>query len=304
MTDDGPPREEFEPDPLEHVRVRPGMTVGELAAQYGRGGIGARDVHEAVECTAEMFGDDDVTTFMGLAGAMVPGGMRQLVTDLLRDGHVDALVTTGANLTHDAIEAIGGHHHHGREDAPDRTAREHDEQLRTEGGDRIYDVYLPQEHFAAFEDHLRESVFPAFKGTVSIRGFTAELGRANAAVNDREDVAADPGVAAAAYETDVPVYCAAIQDSVLGLQAWMYSQVSPFSLDALADMTELNDLAHEAGRAGAIPGSPLIPSRTLTTALARPSSETNSRMETVRSTSGKTSSRRCASKSAKCSWWR
>jgi len=34
--------------------------------------------------------------------------MRQIVTDLIADGHVDDFVTTGANLTHDAIEAIGG----------------------------------------------------------------------------------------------------------------------------------------------------------------------------------------------------
>ncbi|MDZ7701243.1 MAG: deoxyhypusine synthase [Halobacteriales archaeon] len=251
MTDDGPPREEFEADPLGHVRVRPGMTVGELAGEYGRGGIGAQDVHDAVECTAEMFGADDVTTFMGLAGAMVPGGMRQLVADLLRDGHVDALVTTGANLTHDAIEAIGGHHHHGRTGAPDRTEREHDEGLRGEGVDRIYNVYLPQEHFTELETHLRSEVFPRLERPVAIAELTAELGRANAEVNEREGVDADPGIAAAAYEHDVPIYAPAVQDSVLGIQAWMYSQLSEFALDALGDMTALSDLAHDADRAGA-----------------------------------------------------
>ena len=251
MTDEGADRTEFEADPLGHARVRGGMTVGELAAEYGRAGVGARDVHEAVELLAEMFAEDDVRTFMGLAGAMVPGGMRRLVSDLVREGHVDALVTTGANLTHDAIEAIGGHHHHGRAGAPGKTEREHDETLRAEGVDRIYNVYLPQEHFTALEDHLRGEVFPALERPVSIAELTAELGRANAAVNEREGVAADPGVAAAAYEAGVPIYAPAVQDSVLGLQAWMYSQVSDFTLDALADMTDLSDQAHEAERTGA-----------------------------------------------------
>ncbi|PSQ43151.1 deoxyhypusine synthase [Halobacteriales archaeon SW_7_68_16] len=244
-------REEFDHAPIGHATVRGGMTVGELAAEYGEAGVGAATMHEAVDIYAEMLADD-VTTFVGLAGAMVPTGMRRIVADLIRDGHVDALVTTGATLTHDAIEAIGGKHHHGRDHQPGKSLREHDEQLRDEEVDRIYDVYLPQEHFALFEDHLRSEVFPAFEGAVSIREFTAELGRANAAVNDREGIDERAGVAAGAYDADVPVYCPAIQDSVLGLQAWMHSRVSKFTLDALADMSHLNDLAHEADSAGAL----------------------------------------------------
>ena len=255
MTDDHEPeREEFSHDPVEHARVEAGMSVSELVAEYGRAGFGAGRLAEAVDVTAELFADD-VTVFFGLAGAMVPAGMRRVVSDLIRDGYVDALITTGANLTHDSIEAIGGKHHHGEERAEGRTLREHDEQLREEEVDRIYDVYLPQEHFTAFEWHLREEVFPTFESEdgerVTIEEFVAELGRANANINEREDIEEDPGIAAAAYEADVPVYCPAIQDSVLGLQAWLRSQVSPFTLDALGDMSGLNDLAHDADRAGA-----------------------------------------------------
>ena len=247
-------REKFRPDPIGHAEVRAGMTVGELVEQYGEAGIGAATVHEAVDVYAEML-DDDVTVFLGLAGAMIPTGMRRVVSDLIRDGHVDALVTTGANLTHDTIEAIGGKHHHGAvhgdEDSGTSTY-EHDEALRDEGVDRIYNVYLPQEHFALFEDHLRSNVFSALDGAVSIRELTAELGRANAERNREEGIEEDAGVAAAADENDVPVYCPAVQDSVLGIQAWMYSQIEDFTLDALRDMTHLSDLAFEAESAGAL----------------------------------------------------
>ncbi len=256
MTEDS--REAFDHDPVAHAEAQAGMTVGELAAEYGSAGFGAGALHEAVDIYAEML-EDGVTNFVGLAGAMVPAGMRQVVAGLVRDGHVDALVTTGANLTHDTIEAIGGHHHHGEEPAEEKR-RAHDEQLREEGVDRIYDVYLPQEHFTAFESHLRSEVFPALaeEGTVSIQRLTEELGRANAETNatgdgtDGDGVDADPGIAAAAYEADVPVYCPAVQDSVLGLQAWMYGQTSDFSLDALADMDRLTDQASHADEAGAL----------------------------------------------------
>ena len=223
------------------------MTVADLAAEYGKAGIGAANLSEAIDVAGEMFAREETTVFFGLAGAMVPAGMRRVVSDLIRAGHIDALVTTGANLTHDSIEAIGGKHHHGRDAHPDLDERAFDERLRDEEVDRIYNVYLPQEHFALFEQHLRAEVFDAIgEETVSIADFTRELGRANADVNAREAVTEDAGIAAAAYECDVPVYAPAIQDSVLGLQAWLRSQVSGFSLDALSDMSPLNDLAYEA----------------------------------------------------------
>ena len=261
MSDDepsgGPP---FPEDPIDHVDVWAGMTVGDLAEEFGAAGGGAADLHRAVEVSAEMLDREDVSTFVGLAGAMVPLGMRTLVADLIRDGYVDALVTTGATLTHDAIEAIGGHHHHGSAGPDDHRSearvdvgrREHDESLREAGVDRIYNVYLPQEHFTAFERHLRESVFPDLDRTVSIAELTRALGEANARANEAEGIEADPGIAAAAAEADVPVFCPAVQDSVLGIQAWMRSQVTEFGLDALGDMTRLNDLAHESSSAGAL----------------------------------------------------
>ncbi|MFB6221804.1 MAG: deoxyhypusine synthase, partial [Halolamina sp.] len=270
-------REAFQHDPIGHAAVHAGMSVGDLVEEYGEAGIGAAAVHEAADISAEMLADEDCAVFLSLAGAMVPAGMREVVSGLIREGHVDALVTTGANLTHDAIEAIGGKHHHGsvhgeahgadghggeandgHESGEERHGgdgtREHDERLREEGVDRIYNVYLPQEHFAQFEEHLRERVFPPLEeaGVVSIERFTRELGRANGVVNAEEDIDEDAGIAAAAYENDVPIYAPAVQDSVLGLQAWVYSQTSEFSLDALADMTGLTDLAFDAERAGCL----------------------------------------------------
>ena len=132
-TDEGSDREEFSHDPVGHARVEAGMTAGELLDAYGEAGIGASALNDAGGVLTEMLANDDCTVFCSLAGAMVPAGMRRIVSDLIRDGYIDALVTTGANLTHDAIEAIGGKHHHGRTHDPERSLREHDETLREEG---------------------------------------------------------------------------------------------------------------------------------------------------------------------------
>lgn len=256
MNDDiqpNPDREVFESDPIDHISLKPGMTVGDLATEYGNAGIGAAGISEAVGVASEMFAAEETSVFFGLAGAMIPAGMRSIVVELLEAGYIDVLVTTGANLTHDTIEAIGGKHHHGHEaTGPEHEQRSFDETLRAEEVDRIYNVFLPQEHFTTFEHHLREEVFPVIgEETTSIAEFTRELGRANATVNEREEIPEDAGIAATAYQMDVPVYVPAIQDSILGLQAWLQSQISGFSLDAVSDMSSLNDLAYEASSTGA-----------------------------------------------------
>jgi len=51
--------------------------------------------------------DEDVTIFLGLAGAMVPAGLGEFIAYLLRERKVDCLVSTGANLFHDLCEGLG-----------------------------------------------------------------------------------------------------------------------------------------------------------------------------------------------------
>ncbi len=88
-------RDEFHHDPIAHTEVRAGMTIDELADEYGSAGFGAANIHKAVDIYAEMLGDD--VTFFGLAGAMVrPACAASSPT--IRDGQSTA-VTTGANLT-------------------------------------------------------------------------------------------------------------------------------------------------------------------------------------------------------------
>ena len=113
-----------------------------------------------------------------------------------------------------ALDIVGGPVQSDRSDI--RIQRQqHDEKLRDEGVDRIYDVYLPQEGFSILENHLRSNIFPNLDRKISIREFTAELGRANSEEAKKDN----GGIAAMAYECGIPIYCPGIQDSMLGLQA-------------------------------------------------------------------------------------
>jgi deoxyhypusine synthase len=166
---------------------------------------------------------------------MVPGGMGGIVSDLIRRGHIDVLVSTGANLTHDTIEAIGCHHYHG-------TAQVSDAELCEEGINRIYDIFLPNEAFIRFEEFMQDLYSSLPEGsTVSISDLLNRIGSR-----------LDSGILAEAAKAGVPVYCPAIQDSMIGLQYWLFSQTHKIVVSAFGDMPGLLDRCFEAERAGTI----------------------------------------------------
>ena len=107
------------------ARVRAGMTVNELVEQFGNArAYNGGSLWRAVNIYENMLRDKEAVKFFGLSGAMVPGGMGGIVADLIDAGHIDVLVSTGANLTHDTIEAIGCKHYHGTEICDDVKLRE------------------------------------------------------------------------------------------------------------------------------------------------------------------------------------
>jgi len=222
--------------PVTQLHVKPKMTVNELVvAMSEAGAYNGGSLARAADIWEEMLKDREATKFFGLAGAMVPAGMGGIVSDLIRAGHIDVLVSTGANLTHDIIEAIGCHHFHG-------TAFCNDIELRHDEINRIYDVYLPNDAFEHFEEFMQE-VFGQLEpgSTISISGLLEHIGK-----NTKS------GILHTAARNKVPVYNPAVQDSMIGLQYWLFSQTNKITVDAFADMQSLMDRCFTATKAGAM----------------------------------------------------
>ena len=223
-------------EPVTQLHVRPGMTVNELVRAMGEAGAyNGGSLSRAADIYEQMLRDKEATKFFGLAGAMVPAGMGGIVSDLIRGKHIDVLVSTGANLTHDIIEAIGCHHFHG-------TAFCNDIELRHDEINRIYDVYLPNDAFEHFEEFM-QGVYGELepKSTISISGLLAHIGNH-----------AKSGILHTAARNNVPVYCPAVQDSMIGLQYWLFSQTNKVTVDAFADMPALMDRCFTTKKAGAV----------------------------------------------------
>lgn len=221
--------------PVKQVHLKPGMTVENLIQTMEQAGAyNGGALTRAVKITGTMFESKNVTRFFGLAGAMVPAGMGGIISDLMDAGYIHALVSTGANLTHDVIEAIGCHHFRGTEKC-------NDVELRHDAINRIYDVYLPNESFIQFEEFMQDVLSKIPDGSVlSITELLEHIG-----------LNLKTGILATAARNKIPVFCPAIQDSMIGLQFWLYRQTHKIIVDAFGDMNRIMDLCFDAEIAGA-----------------------------------------------------
>lgn len=218
-------------DVVQQLQIESVMSVDTLVKRMSHCGFGARRLSEAVAIYEKML-SGDFTKFLTISGAMVPAGMRNIVSDLIRKGHVDVLVITGANLVHDIIESFGCHCL--------GTPESDDAALRAEGVSRIYDVFLRDQDFAAFED-LMQKIIPETDKILSGRELMAILG---SRINDERSILRS------AFDMNVPVFCPALPDSMIGLQAWMFSQTKKLTVDAFADIKEIVDICFESPRSG------------------------------------------------------
>jgi deoxyhypusine synthase len=218
---------------VRQMEVRPGMSVEELVSMMDGCGLGAGKLAEAVRIYESML-SGQYTKFFALSGAMVPAGLRNLVSGLIRKGYIDVLITTGANLVHDLIESFGSH----SLGAPDRD----DAALRASGLSRIYDVFLSDEDFVQFEE-VMQRILPDQQEPLSGRELLRLLG---SRVEDRKSILRS------AYERDLPIFCPALPDSMIGLQAWLHTQTKRLFVDAFADVEGIVEICYQAPRAGLI----------------------------------------------------
>jgi len=246
--------------------VRAYTSVDDLVRAFRGCAFGAGRLAIAADIYEEMQ-TEETTKFIGIAGALVPAGMRNVIAEMVREREVDVVVTTGANLVHDIIEALGDHHYkidvegsglaasaETNDEMVSETETEtptpiDDIRLREQGLDRIYDVIVHDEAFARLEVFLR-TVFDTLDCENHDRGCSYSIRELTKAIG--ENLSDRDSILRAAVDSDVPVFCPAIADSMIGLHAWIYKQTSPLKVDAFSDMKELVDIFCDAKRTGAI----------------------------------------------------
>ena len=223
---------------VNQINIEKNMSVSDLINQFDKSGVlGAGRVGRACNVLTDMINDDDMKVFMSLGGPMIPGGMRNIVTRMIRENHVDLIVSSGANITHDLLEAFGGSHyrHEGKDD----------EELNEEGIGRIADINVGSDDFTVFETEIIKifEEISSKKSHISIQELLHEIGLL---VDDENSFVAT------AARNGVPIFAPGLIDSMMGLQLWIFNQDHDFVVDAVADMHYLSDIVFEAEKVGAI----------------------------------------------------
>lgn len=224
------------------VRIVDHMCVDELVEGLRGCAFGAGRLAKAVAIYKEML-KEETTKFVGIAGALVPAGMRNILSEMIRERYVDVVVTTGANLVHDLIEALGEHHYTFDDVGSNGDIPIDDVRLRKHGFDRIYDVVVHEAAFARLEDFLRGVFEELEHKKYSINELLTVIGEN---LSDRDSLLRS------AVESGVPVFCPSIADSMIGLHIWMYKQTGSLEIDAFTDMKELVELFCDSKRTGAL----------------------------------------------------
>ena len=111
----------------------------------GKTAYQGRKLGEAVDVWENMLKEKDLTIAMGFAGSMSTAGQWTIINWLMENRFIDVLVSTGANVSEDIVDAMGLGYYQG-------SHMVNDEQLLHDDVNRYYDVYGKETDYRKMEE--------------------------------------------------------------------------------------------------------------------------------------------------------
>jgi len=205
---------------------------------------GAR-LREACQLYTRKMLEPDVTVGMTLTGALTPAGLGMAaLIPLIEAGFVDWIISTGANLYHDAHFGLGLAMHRGDHTASDTV-------LREEGIVRIYDIFFDYDVLLSTDAFFRKIITgPEFQRPMSSAEFHALCGKY---IREREKALGigNKSLLGVAYECGVPIYTSSPGDSSIGMNiAAVALEGNRLTIDPNMDVNETASIVLGAKRGG------------------------------------------------------
>jgi len=175
-----------------------------------------------------------------LAGSLSVAGQWKIINWLIENRFIDVLVSTGANISEDIVEAMGSSYWQGNPNVDDA------ELLKTDIN-RYYDVYGLESDYRKMEELLAEFIFqldPDYP--YSSMEFLYRLGKWLSKKGIKS-------IVAVAAEHKVPVFCPAIADSAYG-EAFLLakSRGHNLTIDGMKDFYQFMNIGENARDVGVI----------------------------------------------------
>jgi deoxyhypusine synthase len=202
-------------------------------------GFQGRNLGIAADILQNMFLDDDCLTILSLSGAMIPAGMGELICECLSNDLIDVIVSTGANITHDFIDAVKGVGHYLG------ASNVNDEQLYLNRINRIYDIFLPEDNYDDAEKRLLNimlKLFPKREIEITPSEFLRLIG----------SEIKTSSILSIAAKKSIPIFVPAISDSELALDLVKFTEIYDYEIDfrVLKDVKNLANIVSEADSCG------------------------------------------------------
>jgi deoxyhypusine synthase len=202
-------------------------------------------LREACVIFTEKMLQPSVTVGMSVTGALTPAGLgMSTIIPLMEAGFVDWIISTGANLYHDAHFALGLSLHQGNPFA-------NDVELRDKGVVRIYDIFFDYSVLLSTDAFIREvSARAEFQRPMSTAEYHYLLG---GYIREREKALGlvKRSLLGVAHDLGVPIYTSSPGDSSIGMNVAEQALAgSKLRFDVSADVNETAAIVLEAKRAG------------------------------------------------------
>jgi len=209
-------REKYLHTPVLQPSVRKIKSIGDYVHAFSNMSFQARALGEGAKTLFDMVNASDCLKTLTIAGAPVPGGLQGVICDLIELRFIDVIVTTGSQIAHDLVEALGFSHHKGHHTMDDLELRD----LRI---DRMYDALLDETKLNEVDLILNRLWEKLEKRTFS----TPELFMEVAKYITETGIHKGQSFLVSAVRNGVPIFSPTIHDSEIGISLTTFNKKNP-----------------------------------------------------------------------------
>jgi deoxyhypusine synthase len=220
-------------EPMESLDLSKVKSVNDLVRGMSKTAFGGRELGEAADVLEAMIRDKDCFVVLTLSGAMTVAKMGLLICEMIDRGMVNAVVSTGALMTHGMVEGFGMTHFK-------HNPLMGDEKLFSCGYNRVYDTLELEKNL----DDLELIVFEIFKKLDFKKVYSS-----NEILNEigkylKKTIGKKRAILKSASEKGVPVYIPAFTDSEFFLDIAIFNRRQKLENKPILNTSEYLDLEH------------------------------------------------------------
>ena len=233
-----PRKQELLQRTVQHIDIKAHNVVPMVNAM-GNMAFQARNLSRGADIFSMMQNDTECAVFLTLAGSLISAGLKHVVTDLVQNNMVDAIVSTGANIVdQDFFEALGFKHYIGTPYGID------DQELRELMIDRIYDTFIDEEDLRICDATIGTICDSLEHRPYSSREFILAMGK-YLDENDQYAETRKDSIVWNCYKKGVPIFVPAFSDCSAGFGLVYHQYHNPkshVSMDSAKDFLEITKL--------------------------------------------------------------